>query len=77
MCRYKVSLDLSSSFSLLLSQVESKSVFQRRTMYPNGTAVTMDVELRPIKIKFSESAEPNTMVLAIANPVSVQVIHVL
>jgi hypothetical protein len=43
-------------------------------MYPNGTAVTLDLEFRPISIKSGESVEPSTMALVIGNPLTVQVL---
>ncbi len=42
-------------------------------MYPNGTAVTVDLEFRPISITLSDREEPRTMALVIGNPVTVQV----
>ena len=44
-------------------------------MYPSGTAVTMDLECRPISIKLCENMEPSTLVMVMANPVDLQVMN--
>ncbi len=46
---------------------------QRRTMYPDGKAVTIDLEFRPINMKLSDNAEPSTMALVMGSPLDVQV----
>ena len=61
----------------LSSQVERKSVVQRRTLYPNGNSVVIDIECRPICLKLSDSAEPRTMVLVIGNPLDLKVFVII
>jgi hypothetical protein len=48
-------------------------VIQRRTMYPNGVAVTIDLEFRPISIQLSDNAEAHTMALVMGTPLTLQV----
>lgn len=48
---------------------------QRRTMYPNGVAVTLDLECRPIHVKSGDlKKDSRTMALMIGNPLSAQVV---
>ena len=46
---------------------------QRRTMYPNGESVTLDLECRPINVKLSDDNDPIVLVLMIGTPLSLQV----
>ena len=54
-------------------QVDGKSIVSRRTMYPGGEAVTLDLEFRPIRMICNEEQGPATVVLVTAIPVAVQV----
>jgi hypothetical protein len=48
-------------------------VIQRRTMYPNGVAVTIDLEFRPISIQMTDNVEARTMALVMGTPLTLQV----
>jgi hypothetical protein len=51
-----------------------KIVAQRRTMYPNGVAVTLDLEYRPIRFKSSEDVDAIALVMMTGIPLLVQVL---
>ncbi len=49
---------------------------QRRTMYPSGVAVTVDLEFRPIHLILSEDKEPATYVMVTGVPIMLQVRYI-
>ena len=49
------------------------TVHCRRTLYPEGKAVTMDLTIKPINLRESDFSEPKTRVIVFAVPVTFQV----
>ena len=54
-------------------QEGGKIVTQRRTVYPAGVAVTLDLEYRPIHLILSEDNKPVTYVMITGVPIIMQV----
>ena len=60
---------------LIDEQVDGKAIVSRRTMYPGGEAVTLDLEFRPLRMICDDEQGPVTVVLVTAIPVAVQVYY--
>ena len=58
---------------MAIIQVDGKVIVSRRTMYPGGEAVTLDLEFRPIRLICNEQQGAVTVSLVTALPVLVQV----